>query len=67
MQNLLKLSGAVGRGQTNDEDDVEALDSALRDIGIYNPRWSIRKSRSATRLNRWLTRLSNFKNKMGSK
>src|SRR5262249_26959845 len=33
----LNLANPVGRGQTNDEDDVETLDGALRDIGTYDP------------------------------
>jgi peptidoglycan hydrolase-like protein with peptidoglycan-binding domain len=37
MHDYLQLSGGVGRGQDNDEDDVAATDGALRDIGAYVP------------------------------
>ncbi|HEY7608890.1 MAG TPA: hypothetical protein VIF14_06630 [Alphaproteobacteria bacterium] len=37
MNNLLHLSGGVGRGQDNDEEDAFAADNALREIGAYRP------------------------------
>jgi len=37
MDSILQLSGGVGRGQDNNEDDVYATDNALREIGAYQP------------------------------
>ncbi len=37
MDHLLNLMNGVGRGQENNEDDVFAIDNALREIGAYTP------------------------------
>lgn len=37
MDTILQLSGGVGRGQENNEDDVSAIDNTLREIGAYVP------------------------------
>jgi hypothetical protein len=37
MDNVLNLTGGVGRGQENSGDDVFATDNALREIGAYTP------------------------------
>jgi len=34
---MLRLGKSVGSGQRNDEDDVEAFDNAMREIGAYTP------------------------------
>jgi hypothetical protein len=37
MDTILQLSGGVGRGQENSEDDVFTTDNALREVGAYAP------------------------------
>lgn len=37
MTKLLQLTGSVGPGQCNEEDDVAAFDNAMRGIGAYVP------------------------------